>query len=63
MHLPPLPAGYDSSVGGKGTVDSVAGLLGVDTTTYLALLTVTGVLAPVLEETGERREWSGCSMC
>lgn len=35
--------------GGAGTVDGVTGLISLDTPTYLSLLAVTGVLAPVLE--------------
>jgi len=44
-------AGYDSAVGGRGTVDGVAGMIDLDLPTYLSLLSVTGFLAPVLEET------------
>ncbi|GLI59986.1 hypothetical protein VaNZ11_002045 [Volvox africanus] len=43
--------GYEQVVSGKGTVDGVAGMVDLDLPTYLALLAVTGVLAPVLEET------------
>ncbi|GIL83128.1 hypothetical protein Vretifemale_11937 [Volvox reticuliferus] len=43
--------GYEQVVGGKGTVDGVAGMIDLDLPTYLSLLAVTGVLAPVLEET------------
>lgn len=41
-----LPAAQD-----RGTVDGVAGMITMDWPTYLSLLAVTGVLAPVLEET------------
>ncbi|KAJ9526517.1 hypothetical protein QJQ45_017835 [Haematococcus lacustris] len=44
-------SGYDSSVGGRTTVDGVVGMVGMDLSTYLSLLVVTGVMAPVLEET------------
>ncbi|GFR52801.1 hypothetical protein Agub_g15423 [Astrephomene gubernaculifera] len=43
--------GYDRAVGGGGTVDGVAGMIELDLPTYLALLGVTGGLAPLLEET------------
>lgn len=44
--------GYESVVsGGRGTVDGVAGMLTLDLPTYLRLIMVTGVLAPLLEET------------
>ncbi|KIZ06244.1 hypothetical protein MNEG_1721 [Monoraphidium neglectum] len=44
--------GYESAVsGGRGTVDGVAGMLTVDLPTYARLVAVTGVLAPLLEET------------
>jgi membrane protease YdiL (CAAX protease family) len=43
--------GYESAVaGGRGTVDGVAGMLTVDAPTYVRLLVVTAVLAPLLEE-------------
>jgi uncharacterized protein len=38
-------------VGGRGTVDGVAQIIGLDSTSYFSLLTVTALLAPVLEET------------
>ncbi|MEW5297682.1 MAG: hypothetical protein WDW38_006853 [Sanguina aurantia] len=44
-------AGYEDAVGGKGTVDGVAQMIGLDLPTYGSLLAVTGVMAPVLEET------------
>jgi len=44
-------SGWDASVGGKGTVDGVAAMLSVSLPTYGALIAVTGVLAPILEET------------
>lgn len=43
--------GYEDSVGGQGTVDGVATMIDLDLPTYLYLLSVTGVLAPILEET------------
>ena len=43
--------GYEESVGGRGTVDGVASMIDLDLNTYLSLLSVTGFLAPVLEET------------
>ncbi|PNW83179.1 hypothetical protein CHLRE_06g310050v5 [Chlamydomonas reinhardtii] len=43
--------GYEKAVGGQGTVDGVAGMIDLDLPTYLSLLAVTGVLAPILEET------------
>lgn len=44
--------GYESATaGGHGTVDGVAGMISMDTPTYVRLLMVTGVLAPFLEET------------
>ena len=36
---------------GGGTVDAVARIISINTPTYLSLLTVTAVLAPLLEET------------
>ncbi|KAF8071353.1 hypothetical protein HT031_001437 [Scenedesmus sp. PABB004] len=43
--------GYDTlTSGGHGTVDGVAGMISMDTPTYARLLAVTGLLAPVLEE-------------
>ena len=48
--------GYEAVVaGGRGTVDGVAAMITMDWPTYLSLLAVTGVLAPVLEETVFRR--------
>ncbi len=41
--------GYEGAVGGGGTVDGVAAMIDLDLPTYLSLLAVTGVLAPVLE--------------
>mmetsp|Transcript_40973 Transcript_40973/g.105995 ORF Transcript_40973/g.105995 Transcript_40973/m.105995 type:complete len:357 (+) Transcript_40973:247-1317(+) len=41
--------GYDES--GRGTVDAVSQIIDIDGSTYLSLITVTGVLAPLLEET------------
>lgn len=38
------------SLGGKGTVDGVAQIISLDGPTYFSLLSVTAVLAPVLEE-------------
>lgn len=35
----------------QGTVDGVAGMLSIDTWTYVSLVGVAGVLAPLLEET------------
>lgn len=35
----------------RGTVDGVAGMITMEWPTYLSLLSVTGVLAPMLEET------------
>lgn len=43
--------GYEEGVGGQGTVDGVATMIELDLPTYVYLLAVTGVLAPVLEET------------
>jgi len=43
--------GYENNVGGRGTVDGVATMINLDVPTYLSLLGVTGVLAPILEET------------
>ncbi|EFJ52218.1 hypothetical protein VOLCADRAFT_120396 [Volvox carteri f. nagariensis] len=43
--------GYEQAVGGQGTVDGVAGMIDLDLPTYLSLLAVTGVMAPLLEET------------
>eukprot|EP00882_Tetradesmus_deserticola_P018496 GHRQ01019866.1.p1 GENE.GHRQ01019866.1~~GHRQ01019866.1.p1 ORF type:complete len:147 (+),score=37.39 GHRQ01019866.1:932-1372(+) len=44
--------GYESATaGGHGTVDGVAAMISMDTPTYARLLVVTGVLAPLLEET------------
>uniref|UniRef100_A0A7S3RA85 CAAX prenyl protease 2/Lysostaphin resistance protein A-like domain-containing protein n=1 Tax=Dunaliella tertiolecta TaxID=3047 RepID=A0A7S3RA85_DUNTE len=43
--------GYEDAVGGRGTVDGVAGMIQLDVPTYLSLLSITGVLAPLLEET------------
>lgn len=37
-------------MGGRGTVDAVLNMVTVDWKSYLSLLTVVGVLAPVLEE-------------
>ncbi|KAG1674458.1 hypothetical protein FOA52_003063 [Chlamydomonas sp. UWO 241] len=42
---------YEQSVGGRGTVDGVAGMINMDLASYLSLLSVTGIMAPVLEET------------
>ncbi|GAX76887.1 hypothetical protein CEUSTIGMA_g4333.t1 [Chlamydomonas eustigma] len=42
---------YENVVGGRGTADGVAGMISMDLTSYLSLLSVTGVLAPILEET------------
>ncbi len=39
------------AVGGQGTADGVARIISLDFPTYASLLTVTGVLAPLLEET------------
>lgn len=36
---------------GRGTVDAVSQIIDIDGSTYLSLITVTGVLAPLLEET------------
>jgi len=38
------------AVGGKGTVDAVAGIVNLDLPNYVSLLSVTAVLAPLLEE-------------
>jgi uncharacterized protein len=44
--------GYGAATaGGRGTADGVAGLLDMDSATFAALLVVTAVLAPILEET------------
>ncbi|GBF93044.1 CAAX amino terminal protease [Raphidocelis subcapitata] len=44
--------GYEDAVaGGRGTVDGVAAMLTVDLPTYARLIAVTGILAPLLEET------------
>jgi len=43
--------GYEESVGGRGTVDGVASMIQMDLASYLSLLSVTSVMAPVLEET------------
>jgi len=37
-------------VGGRGTVDAVAGIVQLDLPTYASLFTVTAILAPALEE-------------
>lgn len=43
--------GYDSLVtDNRGTVDGVVGMISIDFPTYARLLVVTGVLAPILEE-------------
>ena len=39
------------AAGGQGTADGVARIISLDFPTYASLLTVTAVLAPVLEET------------
>lgn len=51
--------GYEGAVGGSGTVDGVAAMIDLDLPTYLSLLAVTGVLAPVLEVGG--RVWGARS--
>ena len=43
--------GYNGLAAGKGTVDGVVPLISLSGPTYLNLLTTTGVLAPLLEET------------
>eukprot|EP00798_Chlamydomonas_sp_ICE-L_P030871 gene30871-35915_t len=44
--------GYDEAVaGGRGTADGVASLISMDLPTYLSLASITGILAPILEET------------
>lgn len=44
--------GYDKAYSEtRGTVDSIAPIISADSATYFSLLTVTGVLAPFLEET------------
>ena len=44
--------GYGAATAaGRGTADGVAGLLDMDSATFAALLVVTAVLAPILEET------------
>jgi len=45
-----IEAGHYSAEG-RGTVDEVVKLVDMDGSTYLSLFTVTGVLAPLLEET------------
>jgi membrane protease YdiL (CAAX protease family) len=42
--------GYEN-VGGRGTVDGVVQMISMDSRSYLNLIAVTGVLAPLLEET------------
>lgn len=42
---------FVEEVAGRGTVDAVAGIIDLSPTSYIALLTVTSVLAPLLEET------------
>lgn len=42
---------FVDEVSGRGTVDAVAGIIDLSPTSYIALLTVTSVLAPLLEET------------
>jgi hypothetical protein len=45
-------AGYEGLFGqGRGTVDGVVQMITLDSPTYLSLLAVTGVQAPLLEET------------
>ena len=43
--------GYEDNVGGRGTVDGVVQMISIDGRSFVNLLTVTGVLAPILEET------------
>jgi membrane protease YdiL (CAAX protease family) len=44
--------GYEELFGqGRGTVDGVVSMINLDLPTYLSLLAVTGVQAPLLEET------------
>jgi membrane protease YdiL (CAAX protease family) len=40
-----------SQESGRGTADSVAQIIDIQGSTYFSLITVTGVLAPLLEET------------
>lgn len=42
---------YEQTVGGRGTVDGVVQMISLDTMSYINLIAVTGVLAPLLEET------------
>lgn len=48
-------SGYSSAVGGGASIENVLAMLdgGADPAACLSLLVATGVLAPVLEETGE----------
>lgn len=39
-----------TEISGNGTIESVVGMLSLDLPTYSALITVVGILAPVLEE-------------